>query len=130
MRAKRIVCCLFFVILIVTGCGSKVDSDGNFTLDSNWKLVEYSFNGNTTNVKDDPTAQLAADKAPDFKCSDGKNITFSLNGKDHSGKATREGDGYRITFDDTYKPLIATINGNKLSMKTENNKVEFVFEAE
>ena len=112
------------------GCGTKVDSDGNYSIDSKWTLVEYTFKGHTTNVKDDPMANLAADKAPAFECSDGKNCTFSLNGKTHSGIVTREGDGYRITFDDTYKPFLANIDGNKLTLSTENKKVEIVFEAE
>ena len=41
--------CLFM------GCGSKavsLDADGNAPITSNWRLVSYTVNGNTTVVKD------------------------------------------------------------------------------
>ena len=132
---KKYIYVLFIAVLmtsLICGCGTKVDSDGNYSIDSKWKLTEFAFDGERTVLADDPEIvnKMTEDAQPKFECPDGKNCTFSINKKSHQGIVTREGDGYRITFDDTYKPFLANIDGNKLTLTTENKKVEIVFEAE
>ena len=129
-KFKVLLSSLLIMLFVLSGCGTKVDSDGNFSIDSKWTLVEFTVKGKTTNVKDDPMAKLAEDAQPKFECSDGKNCTFSLNHKTHNGVVTNEDDVYRITFDDTYKPFLASIDGNRLTLTNESKTVEIIYEGE
>ena len=132
MKTKRFIGCLFFILIMMTGCGTKVDSDGNYSINSKWKLTEFAFDGNRTVLANDPEIvnKMTEDAQPKFECTNNKNCKFTLNGKTHNGTVSREGDGYRITFDDSYKPFLANIDGNKLTLTNENKKVEIIFEAE
>lgn len=107
------LCCL-------CSCGEPEAAD----ITSSWKIESMTVNGKT-----DSGALLSVDpKAPKFSCKDGKNITFSMNGKTHNGTLTESGGVYTINFDDTAKPMEARISGDKLILKMKyTDKMELVF---
>ena len=118
------------VMVLLCGCGDKKNESGNASIHSDWELVEYTINGQTENVEDDSFALklFTADAMPAFSCPEGFRCEFSLNKKTHRGILTEEGnDKYRIDFGDSYKPFLAEITGDRLTLKNEKGNISIVF---
>lgn len=111
---------LIMVLCCLCSCGET--ETANIT--SSWKIESMTVNGKTTSdifLSVDP-------KSPKFSCKDGKNVTFSMNGKTHKGTLTESGGVYTIEFDDTTKPMEARISEDKLILKMKyTDKMELVF---
>jgi len=92
---------------------------------SDWELVEFTVNGETTTADE---LDDVADIAPAFTCTDGTSCVISNNGSDHPGTLTLVEDGqYTISFDDTEHDMTAQITGDTLTLTNDTGTVEMVF---
>ncbi len=119
------------MVILLCGCGIKRDELGNALITSDWKLVSLRTNGTFTDVENEqPLVKLiTARDNPKFKCKDGTHCTFSMAGKTHNGTISGQDGNYEITYDDTSKPMLAEISGDRLTLKDTNGKFEIVFNA-
>lgn len=120
---KRIIivtAVLITVLYAFCACGETAAAD----ITSPWVIEQMTVNGK----KFDYTLIPIDAKSPAFTCSDGKNLTFSLNGKTHNGTLTESGGVYTIEFDDSAKDMEARIANNKLTLKSkDSDNIELVF---
>jgi len=129
-KRVAVVCMVLAMHCVLWGCGNSTDADGRALITSKWVLVEWTVNGKTTVIKDDPIAALTVDKQPAFSSSDGSSCVFSNNGKSHKGTLEYQGDGkYRVSFTDV-KPVNLVITGNRLNLSNDAKTFEIVFETE
>ena len=127
-RRLLLGCMLLAMLSLMCGCGSS--PDGGVPINSKWELVQWTVNGKTTVVKDNPIAKLTADKQPAFSSSDGSSCVFSNNGKSHKGTLEYKGEGkYRVTFSKG-NPVNLVITGNQLSLSNDAKTFEIIFETE
>lgn len=118
-RVIVVTAVLITVICAFCACGGAVAD-----ITSSWVIEQMTVNGK----KFDYTLIPIDTKAPAFSCSDGKNLTFSLNGKKHNGTLTESGGVYTVEFDDSAKDMEARIENNKLILKTkDSDNIELVF---
>lgn len=111
---------LIMVLCAFCACGETAAVD----ITSPWVIEQMTVNGK----KFDYTLIPIDSKSPAFSCSDGKNLTLSLNGKTHNGTLTESGGVYKIEFDDSAKDMEARIANNKLTLKTKDyDNIDLVF---
>lgn len=121
---------LFIAVIMVMAlsclcsCGSSGNS-GNADITSKWKIIEMGSSGKKTTYDIIPVTSID----PHFSCTDGKNFTFSLNGKDHTGTLTESGGVYILDLDDSDKNMEAKISGNKMTLSIVGTSAYFIFEA-
>ena len=139
---KKRICLLFvFVFLVIlSGCSpadlippDPREDMSNDPITQEWKIIEYTVNGETVVLEDDPAIVnvMMASKQPAFSCTDGVNCTFSVNGKSKDGTVSKDGDEYTITFPD---PKSSSLKGtidenNQLTLEIVGKTAVMVFEA-
>ncbi len=132
-KILSILLCILILSCLLSGCGSGsetvYDEDGNASITSEWRLVEFTVNDNTTVIANDPPLVriFTAHLNPAFSCPDGTNCTLRNGRKSHSGTVTKEDGKYMITFDDTSVAMIGEISGNVLTLQKAGGKLEIVF---
>lgn len=132
MKKKILNVFCIVILLMLCGCeGHRVDENGNAVITSNWKYIESTVNGNTVNYENEsPLVKIfVAPASPEFKSSNGVDCVFSINKRKHTGTMTEQDGKYIIDFDDSYKNMIAEIDGDLLTLRSENGNVEVVFRA-
>ena len=114
---KRVIlgCVMLVRISLLCGCGGAAEGEET-PITSKWELVQWTIDGKTTVIKDDPIAKLATDKHPAFSSSDGSSCIFSNNGKTHKGTLEYEGDGRYTARFPNLKPVKLVVTGNRLSL--------------
>lgn len=115
-----------FVISIMTlTTFSSCSPKQNAKISSEWKLSKMIYDGKTT------YAMFSEDKdaLPQFT-TDGKNFTFSFNGKTRNGVILENGSSYELDFEDV-DSFFGTIEGNKFTVTVPHseNELIFIFEA-
>ena len=132
-RSILILSCIFAIVAILAGCGTKgrMDEAGNTSITSEWHLVEFTVKGNTTRPAEEPflVRLFTVGMDPKFSCKDGVNCTFTNGRKSHNGTVREEEGAYMITFDDTTKQMKGVITDNRLTLTNEKETVKIVFEA-
>lgn len=131
MRKKKIAAALACLSILSAGslsaCGKEIDDQGRTLISSEWKPVEFTVRGTTTEYN--PLYFWEKGKFPEFECDDGSTCTMTVNGKSHTGTVTEEEDGtYTIVFGDSDRHLIGVIDDDVLTITTDNDAVSFVFE--
>ena len=121
-------------MIVMTGCGSSAvqyDDNGNASITSKWHLVQFTVNGETTVVADQPwwIKVMFRDKNPAFSSSDGISCVFSNNGKPRNGRMSFSDGVYHIAFSDTKVGMEATITGSKMVLVNDKGTLELIFEA-
>lgn len=123
---------LFAVMAVmVLGCLCACGSSGNGAdtsdadITSSWKLVEMTVSGKTERYDNFPDI---GGRAPKFSCTDGKNFTFTLNGKSHTGTLTESDGVYTLNLSDSKAKMEAVISGNKLTLSLADGAGIIVFE--
>lgn len=123
---KRILCiaaALIMTLCCLCACGEPSTPPD---ITSTWRLEQVTVNGKTVKfgvIKPDSLS-------PAFSCPDGKNVTFSNNGKSHKGVLLGENGVYTIDFEDSTKNMKAVISGDKLFLTIEgSDNTELVFKA-
>ena len=129
-RIYRMGAAILVMAGLLAACGKTENKtkEGNVPLTSEWSLVEFTVNGNTTRADD--LDEEVRKVAPGFLCEDGENCIISNGGKNHPGTITKEGDQYVIRFDDTEATMSAEISGDTLTMTNNKGSVTFVFRAD
>ena len=113
---------VIFIVLMVSSVSPE-------PISSDWNLVEYKVNGQTTKAENLTSEE--SEKAPAFKYIGEHDCEISLNGMIHKGYMTESGKGkYRITFDDTDQAMRIVIKGKNMTITNEKNTVKLVFKAE
>lgn len=119
---KRMI--IVAAVLITVLCAFCACGETTADITSSWVIKQMTVNGK----KFDYTLIPIDSKAPAFSCSDGKNLTFSLNGKKHNGTLAENGGVYTIEFEDSAKDMEAIITNNKLILKIkDSDSMELVF---
>lgn len=112
---------ILIMLCCLCSCGN---SPKTAYITSEWKIEQMTVNGKTMA---DALLQLDSN-APKFSCTDGKNVTFTLNGKTHNGTVTENSGVYLIAFNDSAKEMEARIENSKLVMKIkDSDTIELVF---
>lgn len=121
MKKLILAAVLITVLCCLCSCGN---SAKNADITSEWKIEQMTVNGKTVSG-----ASLQLDSvAPKFSCKDGKNVTFTLNGKTHNGIVTENNGVYLIDFDDSAKDMEARIGNGRLVMKIkDSDTIELIF---
>lgn len=121
MKKLILAAVLITVFCCLCSCGN---SAKNADITSEWKIEQMTVNGKTVSG-----ASLQLDSvAPEFSCKDGKNVTFTLNGKTHNGTVTENNGVYLIDFDDSAKDMEARIRNGRLVMKIkDSDTIELIF---
>lgn len=124
---KRKISLITAIMVIVIGCFSACGSSSSEDVDitASWTLVEMTVSGKTVSYEQIPADSLA----PQFSCSDGKNFTFTSNGKIHTGTLTESNGVYTLNYDDTDAKMEAVISGEKMTISVVGGTSTFVFEA-
>ena len=117
-------------VIFLLGCTPKRDEYGNVPITSNWELVKFTVNGQTTDVQNESplVKAVTASAYPKFKCKDGVNCTFTMSGKTHKGVINGQAGRYAIVFNDTSKSMMAEVYGDTLRLRNPEGTVllEFV----
>ena len=112
---------ILIMLCCLCSCGN---SSKTAYITSEWKIEQMTVMGKTTS---DLSLQFDP-KAPKFSCTDGKNVTFTLNGKTRNGTVTENSGVYFIAFNDSAKEMEARIENSKLIMKIkDSDTIELVF---
>ena len=100
----------------------------NVIIRQNKMLLNYDPFLSNQDTRRSALKLFTADAMPAFSCPEGFRCEFSLNKKTHRGILTEEGnDKYRIDFSDSYKPFLAEITGDRLTLKNEKGNISIVF---
>ncbi|MGN0155041.1 MAG: hypothetical protein ACI4A3_11375 [Lachnospiraceae bacterium] len=112
------------MLVMGLGCLCACGSSENADITSSWTLVEMSVSGKTTTYDIIPVTSID----PHFSCTDGKNFTFSSNGKTHTGTLTESNGIYTLDLNDSNRNMEAKISGNKMTISIVGTSAYFVFE--
>ena len=120
MKKVLRIAVVVMALMGLSACGGGASDDAPIT--SAWKCVQVTVKGETrTNL---------GEAAPKFSTTDGTNFVFTLDGKDHNGTLSQEGDKYTFNYDDTASKMEATIKGSTMTVVVVGGTSEFIFEAE
>lgn len=129
-KITAVILSLVLCATVLCACGRKTDSDGNTLITSDWKCVSYTINGAHEDLTDDSIfikIMMSKDN-PKFECKDGVNFRISVLKKWHSGTLTLNEDGTYHLTPATGKGLNGKIEGNTLTLYSDDGKLEMVFE--
>lgn len=116
---------MVFGCLCACGNSEKAGNISDADITSSWKLVEMTISGKTERYDQFPDL---SGRAPEFSCTDGKNFTFKLNGKTHTGTLTESDGVYSLNLSDSKAKMEAVISGNKLTLSLNDGAGVIVFE--
>ncbi len=130
---KKLILALLLALLTMALCAcGNISVNGQKPITAKWKIISFTVNGKTTDIKNESTAErlVTQDMDPKFESPDGINCSLTIGKKMRLGTMTEDNGRYRIKFNNAKKDLIGEINGDQLTIYDEKGKLSFVFEAD